>query len=159
MGIALSPEFLSAIGPGDLMPDDRRFGILWKLQKALAAIFDLNGAFNSIVAKFQPGADETRALLKIDGQLQLYGGTGSYGRNDHVSQGFIDAELKQLAALARVMPPIFLAVSAFLINMTQSRLIALQREQIGLFKALGYADATIVAHYLKRARGKFWLLS
>lgn len=159
MGIALSPAFLSAIGPGDLTPDDQRFGILWMPQKALAVIFFLDGAFNSIVAKLQPGADETRALPKIDGQLQRYGGTGCYGRNDHVSQGCIDAELKQLAALARVMPPIILAVSAFLINMTQSRLIALVREQIGLFKALGYADATIVAHCLKRARGKFWLLS
>ena len=57
------------------------------------------------------------------------------------------------------MPPIFLAVSAFLINMTQSRLIALVREQIEQLKALGYADATIFARYLKRARGKFWLLS
>ena len=39
------------------------------------------------------------------------------------------------------MPPIFLLVSAFLINMTLSRLVALEREQIGLLKALGYGPS------------------
>jgi putative ABC transport system permease protein len=29
VGIALSPEYVYAIGPGALMPDDRRFGVLW----------------------------------------------------------------------------------------------------------------------------------
>ena len=29
VGIALSPEFIYALGPGDLMPDDRRFGVFW----------------------------------------------------------------------------------------------------------------------------------
>ena len=47
------------------------------------------------------------------------------------------------------MPPIFLLVSAFLINITLSRLIALEREQIGLLKALGYGPLPIAAHYIK----------
>ena len=46
-------------------------------------------------------------------------------------------------------PPIFLLVSAFLINMTLSRMIALEREQIGLLKALGYGQASIAMHYVK----------
>ncbi|MFQ5625425.1 MAG: ABC transporter permease, partial [Methyloligellaceae bacterium] len=48
VGIALSPEFIYAVGPGDLIPDPRRFGIMWLSEKALAAIFDLEGAFNSV---------------------------------------------------------------------------------------------------------------
>ena len=51
--------------------------------------------------------------------------------------------------MARVIPPIFLLVTAFLINMTLSRLIDLEREQIGLLKALGYAQRAIASHYLK----------
>ena len=47
------------------------------------------------------------------------------------------------------MPPIFLLVSAFLINITLSRMIALEREQIGLLKALGYGPMPIAAHYIK----------
>ncbi|MBT8422336.1 MAG: ABC transporter permease, partial [Gammaproteobacteria bacterium] len=29
VGIALSPEYVYAIGPGALMPDDQRFGVIW----------------------------------------------------------------------------------------------------------------------------------
>ena len=29
VGVALSPEFVYALGPGSLMPDDLRYGIMW----------------------------------------------------------------------------------------------------------------------------------
>ena len=51
--------------------------------------------------------------------------------------------------MAKIMPPIFLLVSAFLINMILSRLISLDREQIGLLKALGYGRLAVLGHYLK----------
>jgi putative ABC transport system permease protein len=149
VGIALSPEFIYAIGPGDLMPDNRRFGVMWMSEKALAGLFDLEGAFNNVAVKLRPGASEISIESQIDSLLERYGGTGSYGCKDQVSHSFIDAELKQLAALARIMPPIFLVVSAFLINITLSRFVALEREQIGLLKAIGYGNSLIVWHYLK----------
>lgn len=148
-GVALSPEFIYAIGPGDLMPDERRFGILWMSEKAMAAAYDLNGAFSNIAVKLLPGASETRVIEKIDVQLARYGGQGAYGRKDQISHSFIEAELTQLKALSRVLPPIFLIVAAFLVNMTLTRLITLEREQIGLLKALGYSSWAIVRHYIE----------
>jgi putative ABC transport system permease protein len=41
----LSPEFIYAVGPGDIMPDDRRFGIIWMSEKVLASAYDLRKAF------------------------------------------------------------------------------------------------------------------
>lgn len=149
VGIALSPEFIYAIGPGDLMPDDRRFAVMWMSEKALAAIFDLEGAFNSVTVKLSEPRAEAEVIERLDALIRRYGGAGSYGRADQISHAFLDAELRQLYALARVIPPIFLFVSAFLINMTLSRLIELEREQIGLLKALGYARGAIAAHYVK----------
>lgn len=125
VGIALSPEFVYALGPGDLMPDDRRFAVLWMSEKAAAGLFDLDGAFNSVSLKLVPGAVEVDVIDKLDGLLARYGGTGASGRKDQLSHAFLDAELKQLDALRRVIPPIFLLVSAFLINMTLTRMIAL----------------------------------
>jgi putative ABC transport system permease protein len=69
-----------------------------------------------------------------------HGGTGAYDRKDHPSDAFLDSELDQLKAMAQVIPPIFLFIAAFLVNMILSRLIALEREQIGLLKAVGYAN-------------------
>ncbi len=149
VGIALSPEFIYALGPGDLMPDDRRFGVFWMSRQALGSIFDLDGAFNSLTVKLLPGASEAAVIDHVDRLLERYGGTGASGRKDQTSHAFLDAELKQLAALARVMPPIFLLVTAFLINITLSRLVALEREQIGLLKAIGYYPSTIAMHYVQ----------
>jgi ABC-type antimicrobial peptide transport system permease subunit len=51
--------------------------------------------------------------------------------------------------MSRILPPIFLVVTAFLINMVLSRLISLEREQIGLLKAIGYRPSEIAIHYAK----------
>ena len=146
-GTALSPEFIYALGPGELMPDDRRFGVLWMPERALAAAYDLEGAFSSIAVKLTPGANEAALIEQIDSILERYGGRGAYGRKDQISHAFLDAELQQLRSMSRVLPPIFLLVAAFLVNMTLSRLVALEREQIGLLKAMGYSSWAVARHY------------
>ncbi|MDP1576279.1 MAG: hypothetical protein Q8L76_05855, partial [Cypionkella sp.] len=45
-GIALSPEFIYALGLGEMMPDPRRFGIAWLPRPALESALDLEGAFS-----------------------------------------------------------------------------------------------------------------
>jgi putative ABC transport system permease protein len=149
VGTALSPEFVFTVGPGDLMPDDRRYGIVWMSEKALASVYDLDGAFSSVSVKLQPGASEREVAAHLDGLLDPYGGQAAYGRKDQTSHAWLDHELDMLNNMSRTLPPIFLLVSAFLVNLTLSRLVTLEREQIGLFKALGYGDATIVLHYVK----------
>ncbi|WP_373504088.1 ABC transporter permease, partial [Aestuariivirga sp.] len=147
-GTALSPEFIYALGPGELMPDERRFGILWMPERALAAAYDLEGAFNGVSLKLINGANEAGIIAQLDRMLARYGGQGAYGRKDQQSHAFLDAELQQLRAMSRILPPIFLLVAAFLVNMTLSRLIALEREQIGLLKAMGYSSWAVARHYV-----------
>ncbi len=147
-GLALSPEFIYTLGPGDMMPDDRRFGTVWMRESEVAAAYGLSGAFSNLAVALLPGASESAVIEAIDGKLARYGGEGAYGRKDQLSHAFLDAELKQLNAMSRVLPPIFLVVAAFLVNMTLSRLIALEREQIGLLKALGYSSWAIARHYI-----------
>jgi putative ABC transport system permease protein len=149
VGTALSPEFIYALGPGQLMPDTRRYGIVWMSEKALAGAYDLVGAFSSAHVKLLHGASENEVIERLDALLARYGGLGAFARKDQTSHAFLDAELMQLEAMGRVTPPIFLIVAAFLVNMTLARLIALEREQIGLLKALGYGDWAVGAHYLQ----------
>ncbi|QFI68538.1 ABC transporter permease [Sinorhizobium alkalisoli] len=149
VGIALSPELVYAIGPGDRMPDDRRFGVIWMSERALAEACDLDGAFSSVSLKLMPDAVETDVIDAIDDLLERYGGGAAYGRKDQTSHAYLNHGLDMLRNMSRTLPPIFLIVSAFLVNLTLSRLVALEREQIGLLKALGYRDTSIVVHYLK----------
>jgi putative ABC transport system permease protein len=149
VGTALSPEYVYTVGPGDLMPDDRRYAIVWMSEKALASVYDLDGAFSAVSLKLQPGASEREVTTQLDALLDPVGGQAAHGRKDQTSHAWLDHELDMLNNMSRTLPPIFLLVSAFLVNLTLSRLVALEREQIGLLKALGYSDATIVLHYVK----------
>ena len=149
VGIALSPEFIYAVGPGEMIPDDKKFGILWMAETQAQAAFDMQGAFNSVVVLLRRDAREPRVIERLDQLLDPYGGFGAFLRKDQQSHAFIDAELTQLKGMAIVLPPIFLLVAAFLINITLSRLITLEREQIGLLKAIGYRSLAVAAHYLK----------
>jgi putative ABC transport system permease protein len=148
-GIVLTPEYIYALGPGDMVPDPRRFGVFFMPRTVLAGIFDMDGAFNDVAMRTQRSADIQAIEDAVDRILKPFGGTGAHGRADQISHAFLDNELIQLRAMAAVIPPVFLFVSAFLVNMILSRLIVLEREQIGLMKAIGYGSGAIGWHYAK----------
>lgn len=148
VGIALSAEFVYSVAPGMLMPDDRRFGVLWLDRTALAAALDLQHAFNDVLIRLGPEADAAEVIRLLDAVLERFGGFGAYARKDQISHALLTGELDQLRALSKMIPPIFLGIAAFLLNILTSRLIRTEREQIGLLKALGYGNAAIFRHYL-----------
>lgn len=150
-GWVLSPEFIYTMAPGAMMPDDRRYGLIWMTEAAAAATLDMAGAVNEIALRLTRDGDARAVIAALDELLDPYGGTGAYGRDRQMSHAFLDGELQQLGAMAAFMPPIFLIVAAFLVNMVLGRLISMERTQIGLLKALGYGRTEIAAHYLKLA--------
>ena len=147
-GTALSPEFIYTIGPGALMPDNAGFGIIWMPQPAMEAAFDMGGAFNHVALRLSQGAVEHDVLDRLDDLLDPYGGLGAHGRDQQISDSFVTAEIDSLMGMAVVVPPIFFAISAFLVGMVMSRIVTLERAEIGLLKALGYSDWEISIHYL-----------
>lgn len=148
-GLALSPEFVYAIAPGQLVPDPRLFGVLWMDRGALETAADAEGAFTQAVLRLSRRADPTPVREALDRLLEPYGAAGAYTRRDQISDAFVQSELDQLATMGEVLPPVFLAVAAFLVNIVISRLIAVERAQIGLMKAFGYSSLQVSIHYLK----------
>lgn len=149
VGIAVSPEYVYQIAPGAMFPDFKRYGVLWMGRRALAAAMDLEGAFNQVSATLAPGTPIQDVIDRMDVLLAPYGSKGAYARKDQFSNRFLAEELKQLKTTATIFPAIFLGVAAFLLNVVVGRLIALQREQIGILKAFGYTHAAIALHYVK----------
>jgi putative ABC transport system permease protein len=132
VGVALSPEHVYSIPPGQIVPDDRLFGVLWMSREALAEIVNQDGAFNEAVVRLALGVDEDAVIEALDRILEPYGAAGAYGRDEQISNAFISSELDQLRTKGSVLPPIFLIVAAFLVNVVISRLIATERAEIGL---------------------------
>lgn len=151
VGIALSPEFVYAIDPGALFPDNKRFGVFWMGREALAAAYNLNGAFNDVSLTLRRHANEAAVIAALDHILAPYGSTGAYPRRDQVSDWFLSGELDQLALMVRFAPVIFLGVAMFLLHIAMSRLIDTERQEIGLLKAFGYSDLAVAWHYARFA--------
>lgn len=149
VGTALSPEFVYALGPGALMPDDQRFGVLWMGHEALAAAYDLKGAFNNVSLDLERGADTEQVMQQLDRVLERYGGVGAIERKNQLSNWFVMNEMEQLKTMSKILPTIFLVVAAFLANMVLGRLVATERSQIGLMKAFGYSSIEVGLHYAK----------
>jgi putative ABC transport system permease protein len=151
VGIALSPEYIYSIRPGELVPDDKRFGIFWMDRQALGAAFDMEGGFNDVVLTLTPGLPPAETIARLDRMLEPYGGLGAIPRALQLSHWTVENELAQLQSFGFMLPLVFLMVAAFILNVALTRALALQRSQIAALKALGYANLAIGWHYLKWA--------
>lgn len=149
VGIVHSPEYIYAARPGSPLPDDRTFVVLWAAEDAVAAAFDMQGAFNNLVLTLAPGGSAVAIAAQVDEQLDRYGSRGAYERRDQASHRFLADELAEQRTLAIIVPVIFFGIASFLLNVLIGRLVDAQREQIAALKALGFPSAPIGAHYLK----------
>lgn len=147
VGIALSPEFIYQIQPGGLVPDYKRYCILWMNESVLESAFDMDAAFNSVSIKLASPGDDNRVIERLDQVLANWGGLGAYRRHIQLSHQYLRQEIEQLNVMATVLPAIFLGVAAFLLSIVASRLISSQRDQIAILKAFGYSNTQIGFHY------------
>ena len=93
VGLAQSPEFLYTTAPGEMVPDDARFAVIWMSRDALAAAYDMDGAFNEALIGLERGAAERAVLDAADRLLDPYGGLGAYALADQTSNRFITEEI------------------------------------------------------------------
>ena len=151
VGTAMSSEFVYLVGPGALSPDPEHFGVFYIKQTYAEEIFDMDGAANQIVGVLSPQwrerADEV--LRHAEDLLSSYGVFSTTPRKDQASNRFLSDEIKGLGVFAQIMPAIFLAVAALVLNMLMVRLIDQQRSIVGTFKALGHSNTQIFWHFMK----------
>jgi putative ABC transport system permease protein len=150
-GVVLSPEYVYEAGSASVLPDNKRFGTLWIGRPALAAAYDMDGAFNDLTLTIDRSARLADVIDRLDLVLKPYGCLGAYGRADQFSNHFLQDEFGQLRTSALIIPMIFLGVAAFLLYIVLTRLVATQRDQIAVLKAFGYGNLTIGMHYAQFA--------
>lgn len=148
VGIVNSPEFVFISPPGELLPQPERFAVIWMPRRALEQAAGLQGAFNELLLRLAPGAHPQQVGRAVESLLSGYGVRPGADRTRIPSARFLDQELDQLATMASVLPPAFLAVAVFLLNITLTRLVEAERSTIGLMKAFGLKPLEIALGYL-----------
>lgn len=151
VGVALSPEYVFEARPGQVLPDNKRFGVFWMNERELATATDLDGAFNNVILDVAPGADTAAVMAELDRLLAPYGGLIAYDRRDHASAKQLNDEIAMLNGMSIAFPIVFLSIATFMTSAVLARVIRLQREQIAQLKAFGYSSGQVGVHYLKFA--------
>ncbi len=152
VGVAISPEYIYALGPGQLVPDNRRYGVLWMDRKGLATAYDMEGAFNDVTARVSPGASvRGRAAARwtaCSGPTAAWAPTTARTSSRTASSPTRSRRTAPCRASRRRSSCWW---RAFLLYTILTRLVQMQRSQVGLLKAFGYSGAEIALHYLKLA--------
>ena len=148
VGMGLSPEYIYEVQPGGFFPDNRRFGVFWMSRKALGSALDMSEAFNDLSLTLAHGASEKDVIMRLDSMFRRYGSLGAYGRSEQLSDRFIVDEIKQVGLQITFLPAVFLAVAVFLLNIVLRRIVATQRDQIAVLKAMGFSNEEVGLHYL-----------
>jgi putative ABC transport system permease protein len=118
-------------------------------RRALADAFRMEGAFNDVTLSLVPGTSPEAVITRLDRLIDPYGGLGAVPRARQLSHFFLESELQSLQGIGRVIPIVFLAVAAFLLNIVLGRIVSIQRQEIAALKALGYSNRTVALHFVQ----------
>lgn len=151
VGTAMSSEFVYLLAPGGLIPDPANYGVFYIKRRFAEEVFDFEGACNEIVGVLAPNAQQqSRLILKqLESRLEPFGVATTTPLDQQPSHWFLTSEIEGLKLNATILPTVFLAVAALVLNMLMLRMAEQQRGIVGTLKAFGYRDPEIFWHFLK----------
>ena len=115
-----------------------------ELADARAEYEDAKADFETEVADAQQKIDDARQELADIDKPDEYVLT----RNTNVGYACYESDSNIVAAIANVFPVFFFLVAALICMTTMNRMVEEQRTQIGVLKALGYGNGTIMGKFL-----------
>ncbi len=151
VGTAISSEFIYLVGPGAISPDPEHFGVFYLKQSFAEEVFGFDGAANQVLGLLTPEmrAHPDELLRTAERKLKPFGVFSVTPLRDQPSHRFLTDEIRGIGTFAGLMPIIFLAVAALVLNVLLMRLIDQQRVVIGTLKGLGYSNAELFWHFTK----------
>ncbi|MFZ2098168.1 MAG: FtsX-like permease family protein [Anaerolineales bacterium] len=149
IGVVASPEYL-VVSPSkqEILPSVRSFGVLFVPQSELQSQLGLVGTVNNFAVLLQPGANRTDVVNAAQALLAPYGLTDTTLQEDQPSNAALSADLGGFREIAYLMPLVILLVAAASVYLMLGRLVRAQTQQIGLMKAIGYTNRSVLWHYL-----------
>ena len=148
-GLGYSPEYVYHASDSSIIPDFNKMGFAYLSYEA----FPLSDVpYNVLLVDFDGSAGNYNDLLsdKLDGD---YNSFVEKSENPSVSQ--FSEEIDQHKMMGDIFPVVFILIALLILLTTMTRIIAHQRTQIGILKAVGYTNKSIIFHYVSYG---FWLV-
>ncbi len=143
-GIGYSPEYVYEASPTSILPDFKDMGFAYLSHNA----FTSNIQYNVLLVKFNQSADDFEDSLEKSVDCLSF-----TRQSEHVSVSQFNEEMSQHKMIGNVFPIVFILVTFLTLLTTMTRIIAHQRTQIGVLKAVGYRNRSIIMHYMSYG---FW---
>lgn len=148
-GIGYSPEYVYHASKSSVIPDFSKLGFAYMSYKAFPSEIV---PYNVLNVKFDGTAETFSSLLpeKMDGKYNSF-----VERSEHTSVSQFSEEMDQHQMMAGIFPVVFILIAMLILLTTMTRIITHQRTQIGILKACGFRDISIMFHYVSYG---FWLV-
>ncbi len=151
-GIVANPEYLYLVeDEQSLLPDPKKFGVAYVTEQFAQSQLGYNKAYNNLLFTLDESVNHDDMVNQLDKKMDKYGVLRLFKRDDLISARMVIEEIKQGEKSANTVPLVFLGVAAFIIAVMIGRIVKNDRVTIGVFKAMGYSNATIIWHYTKYA--------
>lgn len=145
-GIGYSPEYVYEASPTSIIPDFKDMGFAYMSYNA----FPSDIKYNVLLVKFNQSPNDFKNSL--DDSVEYLSFTK---QSEHVSVSQFNEEMAQHKMIGDVFPIVFILVTFLTLLTTMTRIISHQRTQIGVLKAVGYKNRTIILHFMSYG---FWLV-
>ena len=148
-GIGYSPEYVYHASKSSVVPDFSKLGFAYMSYKAFP---EDTVPYNVLNVKFDGTPENYNDLLSyhMDGYYNSF-----VERSEHTSVSQFSEEMDQHQMMAGIFPVVFILIAMLILLTTMTRIIAHQRTQIGILKACGFTDRSIMLHYISYG---FWLV-
>lgn len=148
-GIGYSPEYVYHASTASVIPDFNKIGFAYMSYKAFPMD---NVPYNVLNVKFDGNAGDYDSLLsdKLGGEYNSF-----VERAEHSSVSQFSEEMDQHKMMSGIFPVVFILIAMLILLTTMTRIIAHQRTQIGILKASGFTNISIIFHYVSYG---FWLV-
>ena len=148
-GIGYSPEYVYHASSASIIPDFNKIGFAYLSYKAFPTD---TVPYNVLNVKFDGDSKSYDELL----DYHMGGYYSSFvERSEHSSVSQFADEMDQHKMMGDIFPVVFILIAMLILLTTMRRIITHQRTQIGILKACGFKNSSIILHYLSYG---FWLV-
>ncbi|MBP3791809.1 MAG: ABC transporter permease [Methanobrevibacter sp.] len=148
-GLGYSPEYVYHASSSSIIPDFNKIGFAYLSYKAFP---EDTVPYNVLNVKFDGTPENYNDLL----DYHMGGYYSSFvERSEHTSVSQFADEMDQHSMMGDIFPVVFILIAMLIILTTMRRIITHQRTQIGILKASGFKNHSIILHYVSYG---FWLV-
>ena len=148
-GLGYSPEYVYHASTSSVIPDFNKIGFAYMSYKAFP---EDNITYNVLNVKFDGTGENYNDILSyhMDGYYSTF-----VERSEHSSVSQFSEEMDQHKMMGDIFPVVFILIAMLILLTTMTRIITHQRNQIGILKACGFKNHSIILHYISYG---FWLV-